>query len=41
MEPIDDIKPSDAKVGVNITSVVRYAIQIITDYKTENIKPGA
>lgn len=39
VEPIDDIKPSDAKVGVNITSVVRYAIQIITDYKTENIKP--
>ena len=26
-------------MGINITSVVRYAIQIITDYGTENIKP--
>ncbi|WP_407510106.1 hypothetical protein [Elizabethkingia anophelis] len=39
VEPVDDIKPSDKKMGINITSVVRYAIQIITDYGTENIKP--
>ncbi len=39
VEPVDDIKPSDDKVGVNITSVVRYAIQIITDYATEKAKP--
>ncbi|AQX84190.1 DUF3324 domain-containing protein [Elizabethkingia sp. HX WHF] len=39
VEPVDDIKPSDKKIGVSITSVVRYAIQVITDYKTENTKP--
>lgn len=39
VEPVDDIKPSDNKPGVNITSVVRYAIQIITDYDTEKAKP--
>jgi hypothetical protein len=39
VEPVDDIKPSDNKPGVNITSVVRYAIQVITDYDTEKAKP--
>lgn len=39
VEPVDDIKPSDKKMGINITSVVRYAIQVITDFGTENIKP--
>ncbi|MCQ9635016.1 DUF3324 domain-containing protein [Chryseobacterium sp. WG23] len=39
VEPVDDIKPSDNKSGVNITSVIRYAIQIITDYDTEKAKP--
>lgn len=39
VEPVDDIKPSDDKAGVNITSIVRYAIQIITDYETEKAKP--
>ncbi|MBV8328244.1 DUF3324 domain-containing protein [Chryseobacterium sp.] len=39
VEPVDDIKPSDTKAGVNITSVIRYAIQVITDYETEKAKP--
>ncbi|WP_313580791.1 hypothetical protein [Chishuiella sp.] len=36
VEPVEDIKPNNDKFGVNITSIVRYAIQIITDYKTDN-----
>ncbi|ASW76510.1 hypothetical protein IQ37_06480 [Chryseobacterium piperi] len=39
VEPVEDVKPSDSKAGVNITSIVRYAIQVITDYNAENIKP--
>ncbi|ASK32759.1 hypothetical protein CEY12_12575 [Chryseobacterium sp. T16E-39] len=39
VEPVEDIKPSDSKQGVNITSIVRYAIQIITDYDSEKVKP--
>ncbi|WES96013.1 DUF3324 domain-containing protein [Chryseobacterium arthrosphaerae] len=39
VEPVDDIKPSDNKPGVNITSVIRYAIQVITDIETEKAKP--
>ncbi len=39
VEPVEDIKPSDNKAGVNITSVVRYAIQVITDFETEKAKP--
>ncbi|MBD8083683.1 DUF3324 domain-containing protein [Chryseobacterium sp. GCR10] len=39
VEPVDDITPSDNKPGVNITSIVRYAIQVITDYNTEKAKP--
>lgn len=39
VEPVEDIKPSDSKQGVNITSIVRYAIQVITDYDSEKVKP--
>ncbi|AZA85047.1 hypothetical protein C1637_10675 [Chryseobacterium lactis] len=39
VEPVEDIKPSDKKAGVNITSVIRYAIQVITDYDSEKAKP--
>ncbi|MEG0926612.1 WxL protein host-binding domain-containing protein [Chryseobacterium sp.] len=39
VEPVEDIKPSDNKQGVNITSVIRYAIQVITDFETEKAKP--
>ncbi|WBV54874.1 DUF3324 domain-containing protein [Chryseobacterium daecheongense] len=39
VEPVDEIKPSDSKQGINITSVVRYAIQIITDFDSEKVKP--
>lgn len=39
-EPVEDIKPSnDQQQGVNITSIVRYAIQIITDVNSEKAKP--
>lgn len=40
VEPVEDIKPSNNSMGVNITSIVRYAIQVITDYHTEDIKPS-
>ncbi|WP_353151403.1 DUF3324 domain-containing protein [Chryseobacterium sp.] len=39
VEPVDDIKPTDKQPGVSITSVIRYAIQVITDYDTEKAKP--
>lgn len=39
VEPIDDLKPNDNKDGINITSVIRYAIQVITDYDSEKAKP--
>ncbi|WP_114822198.1 WxL protein host-binding domain-containing protein [Chryseobacterium sp. KLBC 52] len=39
VEPVEEIKPSDGKPGVSITSVIRYAIQVITDYETEKAKP--
>ncbi|MBB6372638.1 WxL protein host-binding domain-containing protein [Chryseobacterium shigense] len=39
VEPVEDIKPSNDKIGVNITSVIRYAIQVITDYEPEKAKP--
>ncbi|KMQ65980.1 hypothetical protein ACM39_16315 [Chryseobacterium sp. FH2] len=40
VEPVEEIKPNENKEGVNITSVVRYAIQVITDYDAENAKPN-
>ncbi|MCA6069230.1 DUF3324 domain-containing protein [Chryseobacterium sp. RG1] len=40
VEPVEDIKPSNTTTGVNITSIVRYAIQVITNYNTENVKPS-
>ncbi|WP_343660048.1 DUF3324 domain-containing protein [Chryseobacterium sp.] len=39
VEPVEEIKPSDNKPGVSITSVIRYAIQVITDFDTEKAKP--
>lgn len=39
VEPVENIKPSNEKQGINITSVVRYAIQIITDVDSEKAKP--
>lgn len=39
VEPVEDIKPSNNSPGVNITSIVRYAIQVITNYNTESVKP--
>lgn len=39
VEPVEDIKPANDKHGVSITSVVRYAIQVITDLDTEDAKP--
>ncbi|UFH33876.1 DUF3324 domain-containing protein [Chryseobacterium sp. C-71] len=40
VEPVDNIKPSNEKQGVNITSIVRYAIQIITDIDSEKATPN-
>lgn len=39
VEPVENIKPSNDKQGINITSIVRYAIQIITDIDTDQAKP--
>ncbi|MGR3855771.1 MULTISPECIES: WxL protein host-binding domain-containing protein [Chryseobacterium] len=39
VEPVEEIKPSDGKPGVSITSVIRYAIQVITDFETEKAQP--
>ncbi|WP_292008555.1 DUF3324 domain-containing protein [Chryseobacterium sp.] len=39
VEPVENIKPNDDKAGVNITSIIRYAVQIITDYEAEKAKP--
>ncbi|KQS94368.1 DUF3324 domain-containing protein [Chryseobacterium sp. Leaf394] len=39
VEPVDKINPLDNRPGVNISSIVRYAIQIITDFDSENAKP--
>lgn len=39
VEPVDNIKPSNEREGVNITSVVRYAIQVITDIDSEKARP--
>lgn len=39
VEPVEDIKPNDSKQGVNITSIIRYAIQVITDLDSEKAKP--
>lgn len=40
VEPVDEVKPSDSKQGINITSIIRYAIQVITDYNTDTVKPN-
>mgnify|MGYP004517520471 CR=1 FL=1 len=39
VEPVEEIRPDHNGHGVNITSIVRYAIQVITDYDSENAKP--
>lgn len=39
VEPVEDIKPTDSKQGVNITSIIRYAIQVITDLDSDKAKP--
>jgi len=36
-EPVEDINPSHNS-GVRITSVIRYAIQILTDFDTDNLQ---
>lgn len=37
VEPVDDLVPEQEKTGLTITSVVRYAIQVITDYETKGL----
>lgn len=39
VEPIADINPNDNSKGVQIQSIIRYAVQIITDYATQSLAP--
>lgn len=39
VEPVEEINPNTANSGVQITSIVRYAVQVITDYVNSPIKP--
>src|SRR5690606_7182416 len=39
VEPIEEINPHTATTGVQITSIVRYAVQVITDYVTSPLTP--
>lgn len=39
VEPVEEIKPSETKQGVSITSIIRYAIQVITDFDSDKAKP--
>ncbi|GEN77461.1 WxL protein host-binding domain-containing protein [Chryseobacterium hagamense] len=39
VEPVEEIKPDENRHGVSITSVIRYAVQVITDINTERAKP--
>ncbi|WP_307451734.1 MULTISPECIES: WxL protein host-binding domain-containing protein [Chryseobacterium] len=38
VEPVDDPIPGQNEAGISISSVVRYAIQVITDHRPENAK---
>lgn len=38
VEPTDDYNPAEKKTGITISSVVRYAIQIITNYQSDQLK---
>lgn len=39
VEPVEDPKPADGSQGISITSVIRYAIQVITDFHAEKARP--
>lgn len=39
IEPVEDILPNNSNNGIQINSVVRYAIQIITDYSSQSLAP--
>src|SRR5690606_11338141 len=39
VETVEELLPNQSSTGFQITSIVRYAIQIITDYSTQNLKP--
>lgn len=39
VEPVEEIKPDDNRQGISITSVIRYAVQVITDIDTEKAGP--
>jgi len=39
VEPVEEIKPDENTHGVSITSVIRYAVQVITDINTGKAKP--
>lgn len=39
VEPVEDIRPDEKTQGVSISSVIRYAVQVITDLDSEKAKP--
>lgn len=39
VEPVEEIKASNQTAGISINSIVRYAIQIIADYRSEEGNP--
>ncbi|MCI0921991.1 WxL protein host-binding domain-containing protein [Sphingobacterium rhinopitheci] len=39
IEPVEEIPPNNSTNGLQINSVVRYAIQLITDYSTQSLSP--
>ncbi|WP_411973334.1 WxL protein host-binding domain-containing protein [Sphingobacterium sp. Lzh-3] len=40
VEPVSEIMPNSNQAGVHISSIVRYAIQLITDYHSSELKPN-
>lgn len=40
VEPVAAITPNSNQAGVHISSIVRYAIQLITDYNSRELKPS-
>jgi len=39
VEPVEEIKPNNDKSGVSVTSIIRYAVQIITDLQSSDATP--
>lgn len=39
VEPVEDIVPNASSTGIQVRSIIRYAIQIIADFSTQTIQP--